>query len=551
MIYNDWYWLNQDSQTFLSRGYIPQGYDQKEWFKAISEKAEKILNRPGFSDKFLGYLAKGYYLLPTPVITNFLTEKESPISCFSSFSDDTIESILYTQAEIGTMSKIGGGTSVYLNNLRPRGSSISGGGETGGPVHFAELFQSVTNVVSQRSRRGKVVTWLDVEHEDIEEFLTIRDEGSVLQTISFGVCIGRDWLKSMREGNPEKRAVWAKIVKKKFETGYPYIMYKDNANDSKPQVYKDKNMDILSSQLCTEVFLPTTVNESFVCCLLGMNALHFDEWEHTDAVETGIYFMDTLITDFISKSKDNLFLQRAVKFAEGHRSLGMGLSMLHSYYQSKNIAFESMEAKMVNVKIFKTLKDQATAASEKMALEYGKPEILKEEKYKMRHTTVLAVAPNTSSAFIVGQGSQSIEPFTSNYYIKDVAKMKYTVKNIFLENLLREKDKNTEEIWDSILKKNGSVQHLSFLSEHEKKVFRTFGEISQMELVIQASARQKFIDQGQSLNIYVPYGTPARDVSVLMLKAEELGLKSLYYQLNENSSQVFSRSILECESCAA
>jgi ribonucleoside-diphosphate reductase alpha chain len=279
-----------------------------------------------------------------------------------------------------------------------------------------------------------------------------------------------------------------------------------------------------------------------------MNLVKFDEWKNTDAVRIAVYIADAVLEEFIQAYANKPFIERAIRFAKRHRAIGIGASGYHSYLQSKMIPFESMEAKMTNNLIFKTIQDQAWAASKEMAERFGEPEVLK--GYGRRHTTLTAVAPNTSSSFIMGQQSQSIEPYTSNYYIKKTAKVKHSVKNPYLKKLLEEKGQDTFEVWESILQRAGSVQHLSFLSEEEKLVFRTFMEISQMEIIIQASTRQKYIDQGQSLNLMIHPQTPTRDINTLLLKAHELGIKTLYYQLGQNAAQEFARDILSCESCA-
>jgi len=293
--------------------------------------------------------------------------------------------------------------------------------------------------------------------------------------------------------------------------------------------------------------LPDTPDESFVCDLSSMNVLYFEEWKDTDAVETLVYFLDAVMTDFIEKANKIQFMQRAAKFAERHRALGIGQLGWHSFLKSKMIAFDSLEAKLYNTLIAKTIYEQAYAASAKMATEYGEPEVLK--GYGRRNTTLIAIAPTTSSAFILGQVSQSIEPNNSNYYIKDVAKMKFTVKDKYLEQLLESKGMNTAEVWMSILKAFGSVQHLDFLTQEEKDVFKTFIEISQKEIIIQAAARQKYIDQSQSLNIMVHPSTPTRDINSLMLEAHDLGVKTLYYQHSVNAAQEFAKDILACNSC--
>jgi len=547
--FKDWYWLNKQSIAFLENGYITG--DIKDHFKQIGDKAEKMLNKPGYSDKFMNYLAKGYYLLPTPGITNFLHPKESAISCFGSYAEDSVEGLLLTDAEIGMLSKSGGGTSVSLSAIRKEGSPITGGGFADGIMKYVKRLQDTTSWISQRSRRGKVAVYLNVDHPDIHKYLTIKDRTSEIHEVPFAVVIGDEWISSLKEGDKDKRDIWAKIIKKKFETGFPYILFKDNVNNSKPDIYKELDYNINNSNLCTEIMLSNSHIETFVCCIGAMNLVHFDEWKDTDAVEILLNLLDCFLLDFIEKNKNNVLMQRAVNFARNQMAIGIGASGFHSYLQRNMIPIESLEAKFKNTEIFKLLKEQSYASSEKMALEYGKAPLLKDDKYTRRHTTLNAIAPNTSSSEIVGQWSQSIEPVYSNYFIKALAKSKHAQKNYFLEKLLIEKDKNTEEVWENIKNNNGSVQQLDFLSEKEKNVFKTFPEISPMELLIQNSTRQKFIDQGISFNTMIPFGTPAKEVSDYYLKAHELGLKSMYYQLNQNAAQIFTRkSILECNDCA-
>ncbi len=301
------------------------------------------------------------------------------------------------------------------------------------------------------------------------------------------------------------------------------------------------------SHNCSEIMLPDSDDESFVCDLSSMNLLHYDAWKDTDAVELLAYFLDAVMTEFIEKAKKIKFMERAVRFAERHRALGIGQLGWHSCLQSKMIPFESMQAKYLNIEIIKNIKEKAYAASAKLSQEYGEPELLK--GYGRRNTTLMATAPTKSSAFLLGQVSEGIEPHRTNYYIKDLQKGKFTVKNSQLEKVLEEKGFNNDETWSSILKNGGSVQHLSILSDHEKAVFKTFSEMSQMEIIIQAAQRQKYIDQGQSLNLMIHPSIPTKDVNALILEAWRSGVKALYYQIGVNAAQQFARNILSCAAC--
>ncbi len=528
----------------------------EERIRQIAEIAEGYLNKPGFADKFYDYMSRGFYSLASPIWSNYGLTRGLPISCFGSYVADDMSRILYTHAEVGMMTKHGGGTSGFFGGLRPRGSLIKDNGHSSGSVHFMELFDNLINIVSQGSvRRGHFAPYLPVEHDDIEEFLNIGKEGHPIQESTYAVTVGDAWLKEMVEGDQEKRKIWAKIIQRRTEIGYPYILFSDTVNNNTVDVYKDKKMTIYGSNLCSEICLPTADDISFVCCLSSINLRHYNEWKDTDAVETLTMFLDTVISDFMARlesfrdSDDEekrsafYFLQRAYKFAKEHRALGLGVLGWHTFLQENNIALESLEASSLNEEIFKSIKERAYKASVEMAKEYGEPEVLK--GYGRRNTTLLAIAPTTSSAFILGQVSQSIEPLMSNAFVKDVDKMKVTIKNHTLEKLLEEKGMNNAETWASIRDNDGSVQHLDFLTEHEKKVFRTFSEIDQKVIIEQAAVRQQYIDQAQSLNIMIDPTISAKELNALYLYAWEKGIKTLYYQHSMNAAQQFGRKKLQ------
>jgi ribonucleoside-diphosphate reductase alpha chain len=541
-------WLNNDSRTFLSRGYLTEGVTPEQRIIDIAQAAEKNLGIEGFAAKFEDYMSRGFYSLSSPIWSNFGLERGLPISCYGSYIPDDMEHILTKMGEIGTMSKVGGGTSAYFGAVRGRGSAISSGGQSTGVHHQLTVFNSLINYVSQGNvRRGSFAAYLPIDHADIEEFLKIRGEGDSIQELSIGVCISDDWMKSMIDGDKDKRKLWGKVIQKRFESGYPYIFFSDTANKNSPQVYKDKGQRIYASNLCSEIFLSTFDDESFVCNLSSINLDKWRELRDTDAIKVLIYFLDAVMTEFISKTEGVKYMEAPHKFAVNQRALGLGVLGWHSYLQQHNIAFESMEAKMENSSIFETIRQQCDEATQELAAKFGEPPLL--EGYGKRNVTTMAIAPTTSSSFILGQVSPSIEPLNSNYFVKDLAKGKFTYKNNYLKKLLKEKGKDDNDTWKSILLKAGSVQHLDFLSSHEKDVFKTFGEISQKEIVIQAAQRQKYIDQGQSLNLMIAPSVRAKDVNELMIFAWEQNIKSLYYQRSANPAQELARSILECSTC--
>ncbi len=547
-----WYWLNDNSRLFLERGYLVDGQTPEDRVAFIAKTAERISGQEGFAEKFTEYMSKGWISLASPVWSNFGLERGLPISCFGSYVADNMGSILYTQAEVGMMTKFGGGCSGYFGELRGRGATIAQNGQSSGAVHFMQLFETLVDVVSQgHIRRGHLSPYLPLEHPDILEFLEIGTEGNPIQKLTHGVTVGNQWLEEMIAGDEEKRAIWAKVIQRRGEMGYPYIMYSDNANDQTVDVYKDKDLRIHASNMCSEIMLPSKEDWSFVCCLSSINLLHYEDWKDTDLVETMITFLDTVMEDFIMKleamrdaddaetKRAFSFMERAYNFAKANRALGLGVLGYHSYLQANRIPFESEEATEKNREMFALIRKKADSASQDLAKTLGEPEILK--GYGRRNTTLLAIAPTTSSAFILGQVSQGIEPVWSNCYTKDVQKMKTTLRNPFLEDLLEEKGQSTKEVWDSIRDSDGSVQHLDFLDENEKAVFRTFAEIDQMAIIEQAAVRQEYIDQGQSLNLMIAPDTPVKEINQLYIAAWKLGLKTLYYAHSMNAAQQLSR----------
>ena len=543
-------WLNEESREFLSRGYLLEGVSPEERIREIADKAELILGEKGFSDKFYDYMSKGWYSLATPVWLNFGLERGLPISCYGiDIQDDTYD-ILRSASEIGSFTKNAGGTAGYFGNLRHRGASIKNNGVSNGSVSFMSLFQTMTNTITQgQARRGYFAAYLPADHPDAEEFLECREEGNPIQDIGLALCFSDNFLEETKEGNNDYKKILAKYHKKRFESGFPYAYFTDNVNKQRPQVYKDKGMFLKTSQMCSEIHEYVDDSVSFVCCLSSQNVLYWDEWKDTDATETLTKFLYAVYEDFIQKADGVPFMEKAVKFAKEHKSIGIGILGLHSYLQKNSIPFESLDTKLLSGRICKHLNEKSLIASKELAQKFGEPKLLK--GYGEMFTTRTAIAPTTSSSFILGQVSPSIEPLQSNYFVKDLAKGKYTYKNPYLIELLEERGRNTPDVWKSILQKGGSVQHLSFLTDEERDVFKTFGEISQLEIIQNAAVMQKHIDQGISLNTMVHPDTPMRDVNKLFYTAWELGLKTLYYQRSANIAQEVSRDLMNCVSCEA
>jgi ribonucleoside-diphosphate reductase alpha chain len=558
---NDYAWLNQVALTTLSRGYLREGiapenlkHEAITRINAIVDRAEEIL---GFELPTLRYgIKRGWVSPASPIWSNFGAGRGLPISCNGSYMADNMDSILFKNAEIGMMTKEGAGTSVYMGELRAFGKPISGGGRSEGPTHFARLPQEQVTVVSQgNTRRGNAAVYLDVEHDDAERWLDMRSiSGGVhhpIQHLSFGLVIGDDWMNAMlaeEKGGP-KRKLMAKIRNKRRETGFPYLIFRDNANNARPEVLKRLGLLIYASNLCTEIMLPSGPDESFVCDLSSVNLLYYNEWKGTPFVREMIYLLDAVMSEYIEKIKGVRLLADALRFAERWRALGLGVLGWHSLLQSQMIAIESDEARALNIEISEYVATESHAASRDLAERLGEPSGLKGTGY--RNLTVNAIAPTTSSSIICGQVSQQREPWTANIFENDNAKGVFTQRNVFLEELLESKGRNDQQTWLSILQNAGSVQHLDFLTQHERNVFKTFAEIDQAELIRQTADCQKFIDQGISHNIILPPDATMKEDIDLIVLAWKSGLKSLYYRKGLNKAQELARQNASCVACEA
>ncbi|MEM1325613.1 MAG: ribonucleoside-diphosphate reductase subunit alpha [Bacteroidota bacterium] len=544
------WWLNEESQNMLNRGYLLKGETVKTAIERVATAAAKRLYKPEMIEPFIELIEKGWMSLSSPIWANMGTERGLPISCFNVHVPDNIEGITHKLGEVIMQTKIGGGTSGYFGELRERGSPVTDNGKSSGAVSFMKLFDTVMDTISQGGvRRGAFAAYLDIDHQDIKEFLEIKNIGNPIQNLFFGVCIPDYWMQEMVAGDREKREIWAKVLESRQQKGLPYLFFSDNINRFKPDVYKDKNMTIRASNLCSEIALPSSYDESFICCLSSMNLELYDEWKDTDAVRRAVFFLDAVLQEFIVKTEGNYYLSSANRFAKRHRALGLGVLGWHSYLQRNRIPFEGMQSKSLTNTIFEQISSQAEDASRELADIYGEPEVLKD--YGRRNTTLMAVAPTTSSSAILGQTSPGIEPFSSNYYKAGLSKGNFMRKNKYLRELLVERGMDTEETWRSIMLNHGSVQHLDGLTAEEKEVFKTFKEISQLEIIQQAAIRQKYIDQAQSLNLNIPHNLPIKEVNKLMIEAWKLGVKTLYYQRSQSVSKEFVANIVNCSSCEA
>ena len=552
-----YWWLNDESKTMLERGYLTQGQTVEEKLKLICKYAASFYKNSDepLEDIFLDIFEKGHCSLSSPIWANFGEDRGLPISCFNTHIPDSLDGIYGKLHEVALQNQKGGGTSGYFGDLRPIGTPIKGGGISSGAMSFISLFDQTAMVVTQAGvRRGAFAAYLPVEHPEVGEFLKIKDKGHPMQTLLTGITITDEWMETMIKGDKEKREIWAKILKSRKEKGIPYLFFEDAVNGNKPQIYKDTNSVINASNLCSEILLPSTTNESFVCCLLSMNLATIREWEGTNIYKYIVMFLDAVMEDFIRKSKQIPSLISAYNFAKRHRALGIGVLGWHSLLQQEMIPFESFEANVLNSNIFKQIKEGLYKASEELGDEIGYAPIFDEVESldkKRRNTTLMAIAPTTSSSSILGQVSPSIEPYASNYFVAGLAKGSFPRKNPQLEKVLDDYGKNTPEVWKKMVENKGSVQHLDFLTEHEKNVFKTFEEISPYEVINQAASRQPHIDQGQSLNLKIPSAMNIKEVNKIHIHAWESGLKTLYYQRSTSVAKEAVLQMLNCASCEA
>lgn len=542
------WWKNAESEQNLNRGYLLKGETVEKAIERICTAAAQRLYKPELTEAFQEMIERGWMSLSSPIWANMGTERGLPISCFNVHIPDNIEGITHKLGEVIMQTKLGGGTSGYFGGLRGRGSAVTDNGKSSGAVSFMRLFDTAMDTISQGGvRRGAFAAYLDIDHPDILEFLQIKNIGHPIQNLFFGVCVSDYWMQDMIDGDMDKREIWARLLECRQQKGLPYIFFTDNVNKNKPQVYKDLNYTIHASNLCSEIMLPSTEDESFICCLSSMNLETYDEWKDSDAVRLAIFFLDAVLQEFIAKTDDNYYLANANRFAKRHRALGLGVLGWHSYLQKNMIPFEGMQAKQLTTKIFKEIRERADKATQDLARIYGEAPLLK--GYGRRNTTLMAIAPTTSSSAILGQASPGIEPFSSNYYKVGLSKGNFMRQNKYLKELLASKGIDNEDTWRGIMLNHGSVQHMEELTVEEKAVFKTFKEISQLEIIQQAAIRQKYVDQSQSLNLNVPSTLPIKEVNKLMIEAWQLGVKTLYYQRSQSVSKELVTSLVSCKSC--
>ena len=540
-------WLSQEAQQTLSKGYLLPGETPRDMWKRCALTAEKYLKKPGIGEDIMEMFWLGYMGGATPVLSNFGTSRGLPVSCFGHTISDSTSSIYSHLKEVASLSKYGGGVGSYFGELRPGGSPISGGGKSGSIVDWMRLYDRTAATVSQgNTRRGSFALYLPIDHPDLMDALRSKDhsQGDPRNFIdsNLAVTIRDEWIEEMLAGDKKKQEIFAEVLKARLISGSPYLTFIDNANNHRPKCFVDRALEIIQSQLCSEIFLPSDENHTFSCLLSSANLAKYDEWKNwrgqntgKTVPELGIYLLDAVAEEFIHKASRLPSMGRAVRFTKKARALGMGTMGLHALYQSRGLPFASKEARELNIEVHKYIDEMSLKASQEMAAEYGEPEWC--EGHGIRHATRLAIAPTKTNSVVCGAVSEGIEPLIANLFVAGNAKGTFVRKNPYLEDHLEQIGENTQEVWDRILEERGSVQHLDFLSPRVKEIFKTAREIDQFEIIKQASDRQKYICQGQSVNLFVEPEADAKYLMKLHLSAWKMGLKSLYY-LKSTSLQV-------------
>lgn len=550
-------WMKNESYETLSRGYLLPEETPKEMYKRVSKAAASYYpENKKIEKQFFNIMWKNWLGLASPVAANMGTDRGLPISCNSIHVADSIDSIFNKNYELAILSKKGAGVGIYLGDIRERGKLIKGNGASEGVVPWCKTYdQTIVSVNQGSTRRGAAAIYLPAEHGDIDEFINIRrptgDVNRRCLNINHGVCITDDWMNSLASGNVKNRSLWQEILKGRVETGEPYLFFTDNVNNQNPQCYKDNNLRVSTSNICNEIYLHTDPDHSFVCCLSSLNLVRWEEWKDTDTVELTVRFLDAVLEEYIKKSEGVSGLEASRRSAIKGRAIGIGVLGWHTLLQNKNIAFEGYEAMALNAEIFRTLRTKADEATKLLATELGEPEWCK--GHGRRNTHCLAVAPTVSNSIISGGYSAGIEPLAANIYSQKSAKGTFIRKNPTLEKLLEEKKQNTTETWGSINNQSGSVQHLKFLSSEEKEVFLTAREINQHAIIKQAAQRQKWIDQGQSVNLFFASNSDPKYIHEVHMAAWRDGLKGLYYLRSEGviRGDLASRSEDDCKACEA
>lgn len=497
-------------------------------------------------------MSKNWFMPATPVLTNSATSRGAQISCFLNTVGDSISDIFKTYEENAFLAKGGGGIGTNWSSVRGHNASLSSGGKSSGTVPFLKVMDSATLAVSQgNTRRGAAAVYMDISHPDIEEFVDIRrptggDENRRCLNLHHGVTITDEFMRAVRAKTKfdlrcphtgEVSAVvdafdlWKRILKNRVETGEPYLLFVDTVNRAVPEHHKEKGLMVNQSNLCSEITLPTNRDRTAVCCLGSLNLDRWHEWEteKESVIYTAVKALDNVLDNFI-QSVDSRDYKRAVNSAKNERSIGLGVMGYHSMLMRDGIPFESVAARAMNKIVFKAIHENAVKASRQLAVERGPCP----DGGDQRNSYIMAIAPTANISVICGGTSPGIEPIAGNAYLQKTLSGSFLVKNPSLEKVLAKYDKNNNEVWRTIIEHKGSVQHLDFLTDEERAVFKVAYDLNMNEVVQQAGDRQPYICQAQSLNLFFKSPISGKALSEIHLKAHEIGVKSLYYLRSES-----------------
>jgi ribonucleoside-diphosphate reductase alpha chain len=548
-------WMNEEGYKTLCGGYLLENETPYEMYKRVAiAAASYYTDHKFYEENFFNILWKNWLCPSSPVLSNLGTNRGLPISCNTIHVGDSIDSIFMKSYELAVLSKNGAGVGIYFGDIRGRGAKIKDNGKSEGIIPWAKVFDTTTVSVNQGStRRGASAIYLPIEHPDIEEFINIRrptgDVNRRCLNVNHGICISDDWMNSMIEGDKKKRQLWSEILKARMETGEPYLFFTDNVNKNNPECYVKNNLLVKSSNICSEITLYTDENHSFVCCLSSLNLVKWEEWKDTNTVNLTVRFLDAVLSEYIKKTENMKGMEASRISAIKGRAIGIGVLGWHTLLQEKSIPFDSFDSMQLNAAIFRNIHTKANEETAVLARELGEPEWCK--NFNRRNTHLIAIAPTVSNSTISGGYSAGIEPISANVFTQKSAKGTFIKKNVTLEKLLEIKNKNSSEIWKSINEQNGSVQHLAFLSEHEKEVYLTAREINQHTIVKLAVHRQRWVDQAQSVNLFFAFNSSAKYIHEVHLAAWKSGLKTLYYLRSDGviKSDLASRNEGDCKAC--
>jgi ribonucleoside-diphosphate reductase alpha chain len=543
--------LTSFGKATLEDRYLLKGEGFQDMFARV---AMTYADDSAHAQRLYDYISKLWFMPATPVLSNGGTTRGLPISCFLNEASDSLDGILGLWNENVWLAARGGGIGSYWGNLRSIGEKVGGNGKTSGIIPFIRVMDSLTLAISQGSlRRGSAATYLPVSHPEIEEFMEMRrptggDPNRKALNLHHGVVIpdafmraverDEEWaLTSPKDGTVIRRisarALWIRILTARIETGEPYLLFIDTVNRAIPEHHKLSGLTVKMSNLCSEITLPTGKDKfgkdrTAVCCLSSLNVEKFLEWEnHPTLVEDCLRFLDNVLQDFIERAPDDM--ARAKYAAMRERSVGLGIMGMHSFFQSQNVPIEGAMAKVWNKRIFKHIKAAADAASIKLAHERGACPDAAEYGIMERFSNKIAIAPTASISIICGGTSPGVEPNAANSFTHKTLSGSFGVRNKYLADVLARYGHDDDETWSSITTHEGSVQHLDYLNEHEKDVFKTAIELDQRWLIELAADRAPFICQAQSLNIFLPADVEKRDLHNIHFMAWKRGVKSLYY----------------------